>query len=208
MRVYILYEKEKKTLIVLAVGFLVSQAMNILNSVLSFIYVPGNIAPVRASGVKFYEYSAPSSMLWTFPAINGTELAYEILLIGLAIRYSIKHIPRHFWISPWTSTGILAAAVVRDNLVYFLISVLGIGFQMFIYIPSAGHSIIYGSVAQVLQIVFLCMIGPWMVLSLCSHYERDVNQGDPHDHGTEATIKFEHGPRSLGRLDVSSTGLA
>ncbi|EIW77997.1 hypothetical protein CONPUDRAFT_157164 [Coniophora puteana RWD-64-598 SS2] len=123
-RVYALYQKRRLILVILVIGFLMSQAMNILTGIVAVVVVPGEIGPIRVSGVEFYEIFTTSNWVWMSPAVNSIELAYELLLGGLAIRYSMKYLPRPFWRSPWSSTRTLAEIVVRDNLVYFLMYAL------------------------------------------------------------------------------------
>ncbi|EIW74246.1 hypothetical protein CONPUDRAFT_78210 [Coniophora puteana RWD-64-598 SS2] len=199
LRVHVLLGKTKKIRVTLILGFVVSQIINIMNGVIALTANPGETSEASMFGVHLVIISTYPNLKWQSPVVNGVELAFEVLLYSLAVRYAYTRLPDACWKHPRKSATTLAAAIVRDNLVYFAMSfsaLVTFTINTIAYAPATSSSPAYNSMVQIADVVFFTMTGPWMVLSLRKQFEESANARNLDS--TEMSILQYHYPPPAG----------
>jgi len=167
LRVWILYDKSKKLGFYLLIGYIAAQAISLTTGIMNWAVTPKDFE----NGHPYQAYG----LAWTFPAANGALIGYETVLSILVLFHASKNLPIDFWRFPLGSARCIASIIVRDNLIYFLVA-LGelIGSSFSGWNLPGGRALAYWGVEHVLQITFLTMIGPWLILSLRRNFNHDA----------------------------------
>ena len=168
LRVWILFGKSGKLRWFLLCTFFLAQAVNLIASMFYWVVIPREFADGNAYSLDGLE--------WTSPAGSLALLSYEILLSILAVCYALKNLPRNFWQDPAGSTRMVASITVRDNLVYFFVALAELVGNIFSnMVMPIDTAIAYWGIEHILQITFLTMIGPWMILDLRKQNKIDLD---------------------------------
>ncbi|EIW74241.1 hypothetical protein CONPUDRAFT_85966 [Coniophora puteana RWD-64-598 SS2] len=168
LRVWILFGKDEKLRYFLLCTYFLAQATNLIASIFYWVVIPREFADGHAYSLAGLE--------WTSPAGSSALLAYEILLSVLALYYALKHLPRGFWRDPAKSTRMVASVTVRDNLIYFFVALTELIGNIFSNrVMPIDTALAYWGIEHILQVMFLTMTGPWMILDLRRRNKIDLD---------------------------------
>ncbi|EIW78791.1 hypothetical protein CONPUDRAFT_74394 [Coniophora puteana RWD-64-598 SS2] len=194
MRVFVLFEKSRKVLLVLIAFFIITQGVNVAIICMNIAIQLRLSVEQSIEGFHWCTYGVSPTEEWSYPVDDLALIVYETVVCGFAIRYVIRHLPTAFWTDPKRSVNVLINVILRDNLVYFFLC-SGQEYQR----ARALGSAVYNGVNNVLQNVMLCMIGPWMVINLRTSYDRRADEASESAHQI-SSIQFAR--ESVSQADV------
>ncbi|EIW74255.1 hypothetical protein CONPUDRAFT_94012 [Coniophora puteana RWD-64-598 SS2] len=177
VRIYVLLERPRRLLPILAVGFILSQAMVITTGVIAFIFDSREIELIEVSGKRVFVFHSLSQISVLSPIENGIEGMYEVFLSSLAVYYACKNLRRRAWISPWYSARSLAEVVVRGNIMYFAIAFVQTTLGTIQYVKSVNESTVFWCFFEISLYMWISMSGPWLMLTLRQKHDEDISGG-------------------------------
>ncbi|EIW78829.1 hypothetical protein CONPUDRAFT_91261 [Coniophora puteana RWD-64-598 SS2] len=180
VRVYVLLGKPTAISIVLGTLFLITHSLNI--SVTVWFVAGGTImyTSFEFLDINICQQYVPPNRVWAFPATSFAVLGFDIILCALALHHAVKRFPAAFWRAPLQAAAGLASVIVRDNLVYFFLTLIAMMLSAIDFVPIITKSIIFNSIYPIPQMMLLTMIGPWMIISLRRNFDNDTGEGGPH----------------------------
>ncbi|EIW74443.1 hypothetical protein CONPUDRAFT_78087 [Coniophora puteana RWD-64-598 SS2] len=155
IRVYVLLGKSKIVFIILAIGYAISQGLNIVLGIYLLDFSPTLRSEWTQGAVCTCEQSTPANRAWVYPVGSMAGLAFDLIVCAFALVYAFKHVPKACCRNPARAALTLSVIIVRDNLVYF-----------FFY-----------NLTIIVQSMLQTMVGPWMIISLREAYERQTGYG-------------------------------
>jgi len=201
-RVYCLLGKPKRLMFFLVAGFSASQAGNLLAWVVSLVFVPKNIETVDVLRFRISVSASSSNVAWVSPLVTSLELAYELFLSGLALHYAWNELPRKFWLSRSAPAKTIVEVVVHGNLIYFAISFFVLVFSAGTSVPAANNSVPYWCTFNILLFAWICMAGPWMMLSVQKKSEDGLFVWHPSQQSMELSrMRFADVP--MQRMEIA-----
>jgi len=138
--------------------------------------------PFELLGIRICQQYLPPNRVWAFPATSFAVLGFDIILCALALQHAVKCLPAAFWRAPLQAAAGLASVIVRDNLVYFFLTLIAMTLSAIDFVPIITNSIIFNSIYPIPQMMLLTMIGPWMIISLRRNFDSGTGEGGPHSH--------------------------
>ncbi|EIW75677.1 hypothetical protein CONPUDRAFT_77307 [Coniophora puteana RWD-64-598 SS2] len=128
LRVYILLEKSKYVLVILVVGFLITQSVTfsivISESLVArsgSIVTPANEA---ISGITSCNKTSSEPKQWVWPLCCSALMVFELILIVLYLYSAVLQLKRPLWTSIRRSAGAIGMFIVKQSLIYFIIAFL------------------------------------------------------------------------------------
>jgi len=171
--------------IVLCTGFVITQAINVVSSVLYVAASGGYMTDADLLGFQYCNdlfASNPQLGQLTLnillPMSYAALMTFEIML-GLAVLCYVANRLRagpYQWRRPRHTLGTMASSILRDNLLYFIANVFLMAIMIISQAPALQKSLACNNISVVLQYLLFAMIGPRAILNLRKQHHTGIGE--------------------------------
>jgi len=181
IRLYALSGQSKKLLALLIVGYGLAQGILYANTFRNAVDIGLSTIDRHDLGYPGFCLSRWGNLLWPLLRAEYVSLlAFEVLMLGVSLYFFTKHVMQSRGLSGTLSTRNMAVLLVRDNVLYFLITAAMLACESLSGVPqdwAPRNRVAFDVFNAVLSGVVVGVVGPHLVLSILSH-RKPISHGE------------------------------
>jgi len=181
VRLYALSGQSKRLLALLVVGFVIAQGILYANTFRNAVDIGLSATDRQILGYPGFCLARWGNLLW--PLLRGeyvSLLAFEVLMLGVSLYFFTKHVLQSRGLSGTWSTKNMVVLLVRDNVLYFLVTAAVFASESLSGLPQGWaprNRVAFDVFNAVFSGVVVGVVGPHLVLSIISHH-RPLSHGE------------------------------